>query len=304
MANIYIKSFNRPFYLDRCIRSVKLNATGYDRIIVLDDGTLKVYLDRIQSWHPDVEIRSSGADDGKIALLREERFDEIAKRYPSAVEFWVSEIGKDSETYCVILEDDVWFCRHVDLPLLERNLRENEAAICKFWWGDYQHSVAMQYEAPGCPPIEYVEPDIQALKQAQSIWIVAFAMFRRDYWLHCVTKAKRLGDERSQLTAACEFAASHLSVRFAKTAKRCVHQGWMVPARSTPEYYDRGLKQHVYMDVLNDAWMAGKLDPALGYPLDFDRAAILGVLTSVLTEDQVAIWDEWHRREIRYQYDG
>jgi hypothetical protein len=303
MINIYIKSFNRPFYLDRCIRSIKQNLRGYERIIVLDDGTLQTYLKMISELHPDVEIRSSGADDGKMLLLRAEKFLDIAKRYPSAPQFWVREIGKDPYPYCVVLEDDVWMARYVNLPTLVENLEANQSIVCKFWWGVLDHRVTARYEAPGCPPIEYFEPLYGSFKQASSIWIVAFAVFRRDYWLHCVSTARRLADERSQLTAACEFAVANPYTRFAKTAQRCIYQGWVIPARSTPEYYDRGLRQHLYMDAINEAWAAGRLDPDDGYPYDFDRKTILAILSASLPEEAVTIWDEWHRSEIRYCYD-
>ncbi|MGD9920016.1 MAG: hypothetical protein AB7V13_01050 [Pseudorhodoplanes sp.] len=303
MINIYIKSFNRPFYLDRCIRSVKFNVTGYRKIIVLDDGTLAAHLDRIRQLHPDVEIRCSGADDGKVELLRREKFDEIARRYPSAPEFWMRELAGDSNAYCMVLEDDVWIVRRLNLATLMQNLEQNEAIICKMWWDPRTHNVTSCFECPTGPSLEYYDASCDTLSDAYSIWIVAFAVFRRDYWLNCVSAARRLADERSQLIAACEFANSHSSVRFAKTRSRSVYQGWIIPARSTPEYYEKGLVQHVYMDALNHAWTAGRLDPTEGYPFDFSRTAILDVLSQRLPEATVRIWDEWHRREIVYLYD-
>jgi hypothetical protein len=302
MTNVYIKSFNRPFYLDRCIRSVKFNVSGYDRIIVLDDGTLSVYLDRIRQLHPDVEIRSSGADDGKIKLLRQERFDEIAATYPSATEFWVREIAADKNDYCVVIEDDVWVVQRLDLGALAPELAANQAVICKFWWGTTTHHVTAQKACPGNPAIEYFEAAYDKLEDAYSIWIVAFAVFRRDYWLNSVSSARRLGDERSQLIAASEFAIANPNVRFAKSQQRAIHQGWVVPARSTPEYYDKGLIQHLYMDALNDTWLAGQLDPNEGYPYDFPKAKIIDVLSKKLPEPAVRVWDEWHRREVVYFY--
>ena len=301
--NVYIKSFARPFYLDRCLRSIRLNLTGYDRIIVLDDGTERAHLDQIRALHPDVEIRSSGADDGKIALLRDEKFDEIAKRYPSATEFWVREMKRDAYPYCMVLEDDVWLTRSVNIPALIGNLTINQSVICKFWWGDVDHKIIKRYEGPGCAPIEYYEPVYNSFSHASSIWIVAFAIFRRDYWISCVSTARRLGDERSQLAAAGQFALANPSTQFAKTVRRCVHQGWIIPARSTPEYYDRGLRQHIYMDVLNEAWASGALDPADGYPYDFERETILNIFSANLPKEAVTIWNEWHRDEISYKYD-
>ena len=118
MINIYIKSFNRPFYLDRCIRSVKFNVRNYGKIIILDDGTEQKFINRLMKTHPDVEFRSSGADDGKMALLREEKFAAIEQSYPSAIKFWTDEVAKDGSDYVFILEDDAWVCRQIDLQAL------------------------------------------------------------------------------------------------------------------------------------------------------------------------------------------
>ncbi|MER8603908.1 hypothetical protein NKH45_23280 [Mesorhizobium sp. M1156] len=303
MINVYVKSFNRPFYLDRCIRSVKFNVTGYSKIIVLDDGTPSAFMDRIRQLHPDVEIRSSSADDGKVELLRQERFKEIEKLYPSAPDFWVREVKSDDNAYCLILEDDAWIVRRLDLLTLVRNLESNQAVICKLWWSNHVHKITERYICNSGPALEYYDPDYESSKDASSIWIVAFALFRRDYWLHCVSKARRLADERSQLIAAADFANRHPTARFAKTERRVVHQGWMIPARSTPEYYDKGLVQHLYMDALNGAWAAGRLDSAEGYPFDFSKPAVAAILREALPEKVVGVWGEWHEREIRYYYD-
>jgi hypothetical protein len=303
MLNVYIKSFARPFYLDRCIRSVKFNINKYDKIVILDDGSQSVHLERIRQLHPDVEIRSSGADDGKFELLRQGRFDEIAHRYPSAPAFWVREIAADDKEYCLVMEDDAWIVRRLDLPALVHELKHQEALICKLWWGSQAHKIIAKSSCPTGPVIEYYEADCADFENARSIWIVAFAIFRRDYWLRCVSRAKRLGDERSQVIAACEFAQSSSSARFAKSQKRAVYQGWIIPARSTSEYYDKGLIQHAYMDVLNDAWFAGEIDVTEGYPFDFPEQTIVRLMGRRLPAEAIDAWREWQRREVVHYYD-
>ena len=48
MINILIKSFNRAYYLDRCLNSISQFVLGEYEVIVLDDGTPKPYLKKIQ----------------------------------------------------------------------------------------------------------------------------------------------------------------------------------------------------------------------------------------------------------------
>ncbi len=58
--DILIKSFNRPYYLDRCIQSVKKFVVNSDyKIIVLEDGTPAKYLNKIIEKHPEVRLLKS-----------------------------------------------------------------------------------------------------------------------------------------------------------------------------------------------------------------------------------------------------
>ena len=51
MTDILIKSFNRAFYLDRCLKSIKTYIIGNYKVTILDDGTPQKYLDKIQELH-------------------------------------------------------------------------------------------------------------------------------------------------------------------------------------------------------------------------------------------------------------
>ena len=64
--DILIKSFNRPYYLDRCIESIKKFAQNQDfKITILDDGTPQKYLDKIQQKHSEITILKSALYDEK-----------------------------------------------------------------------------------------------------------------------------------------------------------------------------------------------------------------------------------------------
>ena len=53
---ILIKSFNRPYYLDRCLASIKKFVVGYQKVLIMDDGTPQNYLDKIKQKFPFVEV--------------------------------------------------------------------------------------------------------------------------------------------------------------------------------------------------------------------------------------------------------
>ena len=48
--DIIIKSYNRPYYLHRCLQSIKENVLGNYKVIIVDDGTPQKYLDKISSY--------------------------------------------------------------------------------------------------------------------------------------------------------------------------------------------------------------------------------------------------------------
>lgn len=303
--NVYIKSFNRPFYLERCIRSIEFFATGVHRIIVLDDGTLSRYLDKLKVSYPRVEVRSSGADDGKYELLREERFADIQHRYPLASDFWTREIRKEGDSYFFMMEDDAWISRRLDLSMIRESLEEAGAVICKFWWGDarnHAHDVYASYQAPSGTAIDYFRPSTKQISDLYSAWIVAFSVFRKDYWLHNVSGIRRMADEQTQLCNVHDFLAQNPTSTFAKSRQRSVFQGWTVPGRSTPEYYDKGLRQHIYMDSLNEAWYSGRLDVVQNFPYDFSDSYVTSLLSQELTQAQVQIWEQWKTSDVRYYY--
>ena len=302
--NIYIKSFNRPFYLERCIRSVSFNISGYDKIIILDDGTLNKYKDRLKSKYPEVVWVNSNADDNKFELLRQEKFDEIKKKYIEPAKFWVGEIQKEKNDYFLMLEDDVWITKSFDLQLIENNLIKNKCIFLKFWWPTRKEDLAVsqKHSFPDNKSIDYYNTSINSIDDIYKIWIVAFAVFRKDYWLNNFTKVQRMGDEHTQLIEAYNFVKDKPNLNFAKSNCRWVHQGWVIPGRATPEYYDKGLVQHLFMDALNEAWYNDEIDVTQGYPYDFDDAYIHKILQKYLPQQNIDIWEKWKSTDIVYAY--
>ena len=227
--NIYIKTFNRPFYLDRCIRSIKFNIHNYDRIIVLDDGTLRRYQDKLLELHPDVEIVRSNADDDKFKLLRAEKFDEITKRYVEPSQFWVQEIEKEKGDYFFLLEDDTWVVNQLDLRAIEQNLSQHKALLLQTWWPPYDVSGDITYQRYSCSDgnqIEYYRPDLSSDMALYKIWVICMAVFERTYFLNNFRGLKRMADEQTQLIRAFQYQQQHPTATFAKTAFKAVYQGW------------------------------------------------------------------------------
>lgn len=296
MINVYIKTFNRPFYLDRCIRSVKRMVSNYGSIIALDDGTLTVYKARIAELHPDVSIISSSADDEKYELLKQERFAEIMARYPDPARFWVDATKHDPNDYLLVLEDDMWMMKQIDLGAVEPLLRGyNTIALKLGWREDSQSGSGGTYEHRPLPgnAMEFYRSDYADMWET---WLPCLMVLRKDYWLHCMTGLPNVNDESTQLVRAKQFIlGSTVPVTHAKTTIRSAYQGWACPGRSDPSYYQFGIKQHLFMDSLNDTWFNGEFDVDEGLPLDFSREYLEKAFNgrSPVPTDQLELWRKW-----------
>jgi len=121
MANIsiLIKSFFRPYLLDRCLYSIIKNVTGDYHIVVLDDGTPDEYINKIKEKYPQIQIVNS--------FYRKEKIEKIEKhlsgdkkyydvRIPSSL--WWDEINNSSD-FLIFTEDDVWFTKPFNLKIHE-----------------------------------------------------------------------------------------------------------------------------------------------------------------------------------------
>lgn|GEM_PF-1791518 len=300
--NIYIKSYNRPFYLERCLRSIQKNVQGYNRIYVLDDGTLSKYLERLISNYPDVTFLYSGADDGKFQLVREQRFAEIRKRYRDPSSFWIENISKDEGQYFWLLEDDTWICQPIDLQATERVLTNSGTAILKVTWcidgpdRIFSSQVYRSEVISNSCNVQYFVPHLRSLRDLYQVYGLALHIFGKQYWLNAVNDLRYFLDEDSQLRRVLNYIRrkDNRDILFAKTENRHLYWGWAIPGRSDPLYYRLGLKQHIFTDALNEAWLAGSLNVMDDFPRDIGIDHLLDIFSySGIDKLQIDSYNIW-----------
>ena len=134
MTDIFIKSFNRPFYLDRCIASLHQYISGDFKIIVLDDGTPEKYLDKIHKKYPDTEIRLSENYEKKIKAID----DNLTSKkeingHKIPTKFWYDNVEKASE-YVIVTEDDVWVTEPINVDKLQSQAQKLKVNLIKLGW--------------------------------------------------------------------------------------------------------------------------------------------------------------------------
>lgn len=128
--DIYIKSFNRPYLLHKCIASIYHFLKEFDgRIVVLDDGTPQIYLDKIVVLFPNITIVKSPYYEQKSKAIS---LNQIPENVIPA-NFWRNEVLKGSENF-ILLEDDMWFVQPFNYKNFVNDVYSLKMDMIKFMW--------------------------------------------------------------------------------------------------------------------------------------------------------------------------
>jgi glycosyltransferase involved in cell wall biosynthesis len=330
--DILIKSFNRPFYLDRCLRSVYEQVSGSFRVLVLDDGTPPRYLARIQKKYPNVIISRSPHYLAKVEAI-EAHISGIRpfnqKLIPIA--FWVEKVEQATE-YFLLLEDDIWLTDKLNLSSISQTMMTEGLVMVKLYW--YNNSLLNSGRiVPLSNEVEEVVPHIPLSTRTIflndfkvrsvlyrlglfkvyndfKLWLplytfysVASAIFCREYWLTLWPAEQAHVNEANQLRAAVTYHRQRRS-RVAKTTKEYTRDSHTSSATNT--YVDVNLDPFILSHILNEAWLNDEFDSYTDFPADFSPAAIKPILDAAA--DKRATYGEWmrwaERRKAQYRVLG
>ncbi|RZK32379.1 MAG: hypothetical protein EOO61_16980, partial [Hymenobacter sp.] len=252
--DIIIKSFNRPYYLERCLRSIYQLAKGSFQIKVLDDGTPPEYLARITELFPEVAIYTSPLYNAKVAALRahvagEQDFNQ--RTIPTGL--WIEQIAAGSDIF-LLLEDDIWLTGPLLLDEIQHTMEAERLDMVKISWlgnndvitgkkipvGDNLEEIiphiplasellvlnqlGVRSALKSLGLLRLIRNDFQLQLPVYTLYGVASAFFTKKYWLYLWDGSQQLVDEVQQLQKAGQwfknkkgrYAKSH--VEFTKTS--------------------------------------------------------------------------------------
>jgi len=315
--DIIIKSFNRPYYLERCIRSIYLFVKGNFTIKVLDDGTPPEYLKHIQSLFPEVILYRSPEYDKKAKAINDHvtgRSKYNLSSIPSL--FWVDVISKSTDIF-FLLEDDIWLTQEIDLDDVEQGMHEKNVVLTKTYWANNKYFVSGQKEQLSTS-LELYIPNISRLQIAifQNEWklrsilyrlklftvdlkfllpfydlySVASAFYKKEYWLYLWQDSSNKVEETYQLTRALQWRKNNES-GFAKTINEVTTTSFITSATNMFSGVD--LEIFHFNHHLNQAWINGKLDSMENFPKDFSIPYISEFLRD--SNDNNCKPEEWHK---------
>ena len=316
--DIYIKSFNRAYYLDRCLYSIKTYVSGDYNVYVLDDGTPQQYLKIIQEKYPEIVILKSGDYNLKSDLINKESYDKLPSRVPSS--FWYKSVVKASD-YIMVLEDDIWFTQAFDIKTIVKECKEANVAMLKMSWLGNEKLIACRKQLLQknsivyTPKLKFSNPILYnwiyckynrlwrvTLKflglyaedselNYYSIYSVAGAVFKKDYYLSVWKDAYYQVDEKQQILKALQFYHKN-KVAYGRTVTEVLKTGFISSAFNKGA--DNNFSIHDFNTVLNNHWVCNDVLYLKNLNRDISMDLVKGVLKqSKKSNAYIHQWENW-----------
>lgn len=325
--DIFIKSFNRPYYLERCIRSIYKNVNGDFKIKILDDGTAPEYINKILLLFPNIQINYSPYYEQKWHDLKAHNKGE--KEYKSFVipsHFWFENISKSTDIF-LLLEDDIWLTAPIDLNDVAQIMTEKKFCLLRlFWQGNKQlikgeiKSVGLGFQEliPSLPWINeillhnrfkltsilyrlgIIKKEINFQLPFYTLYTVAGSFFNIDYWLYLWKDTAEKVNEPMQLKKAIQWF-KHNEGKYAKTITETVQTSYISSATGYLNNIQFDMARFNY--ILNEAWFADKLDVMQNYPKDYSVEYLKLFLDNSNHPDCSFLeWEKWiHQFKSNYE---
>lgn len=318
--DVLIKSFFRPYYLARCLYSLKRFMKGRYRAHVLDDGTPGRYLEKIRVLFPDVLITHAEQHTQKCAaidrhLTQGAEFD--AHTLPIAL--WTQAV-QSCGTHFLMLEEDSWLVGDVDADELLHYASDQRVVCLKLGWnnnprvgGRTENKAGSLFQLITERPLvtqrtaarlllanRWVRaaaarlggPLERARLSFYPLYSVSSAVFDRAYWLDVWHQAPDRVNENAQLLRALEWLRAHPESQYARLSEERVHTSFITTSYGRLRVFPFDMLRLNYW--LNEAWLEGRLDACAGLPGDFDVAALKEIVAAAGDPRcRVEDWEAW-----------
>ena len=298
MIDIFIKSFNRPFYLDRCLKSIENFVLGNYRITILDDGTPQKYLDKIKLIYPQIEIlKSSNYTEKSSAIISGKDIN----GFQIPTDLWINAVKNASE-YFIITEEDVWFTETINVnDLVQKSKKHNISLLKLGWLGNQKDDQWVN--------IKSIDKEIYSIYPKKlflsspiimdwffynkfkffttfyrlgifdnytklkywSLNSILMGFWRKDYWLSIWKDSQGIVDEKQQLRNAANYYKKHRQNSNVIARVKIEKRKTTFQSSATNSYHKYGIDFDVnyFNHLMNEAWLNGHFDAMQNFPKDF-----------------------------------
>lgn len=323
--DILIKSFNRPFYLDRCIQSIFQNVEGDCCITVLDDGTQEKYLDKLKRKYPSVNIQMSAqAENKRKAIAQNLSKGTPIDGFSIPTDLWKNAVEKSGD-YVLVTEDDVWFTKKINLDAIVKEMQHYQIPLVKLGWLGMRNDEAYCKNQKLTDHLDDFTPkglftsnklvmdwfmfnkykfftvlyklgivDNTTKEKYWSINSILMGLYDKKYWLAIWKDAAGRVDEKQQLRNAAAWYNRNKKALFAKTSVEVMKTTFQSSATGSYHEYGSRLDVNRFNYIINEAWFQGQFDVMENYPKDFSEPYIRSFLDQVNHPDsQYSEWMAW-----------
>ena len=300
--NIFIKSFNRPYYLDRCLQSIENFVEGNFWVKVLDDGTPEKYLQKIKEKHPKVEIITSKNYQNKIAAIKENlKSGKEIDGFSIPTDLWYS-AAKNASEYFIMTEDDVWFTQKINVNALQETCKQNKISLLKLGWLGNNKDDEWTVISEISEVINRVHPkdlllfpefindlffynkfkfftilyklgvvDNTTKRKYWALNSILMGFWEKEYWLHIWKDAKGKVDEKQQLRNASNFYKKNRNNPnfLAKLNSEVMKTTFQSSATNSYHQYGDDFDVNYFNHLINQAWYNDIFDEMQNFPKDF-----------------------------------
>lgn len=329
MIQILIKSFNRAYYLDRCLQSIQKFVKGDYEIIVLDDGTPEKYLNKIRKKYPEVEIQLSSQYSRKIKAIQEnlETGKEI-NGFQIPTDLWYNAV-KNASDYVLVTEDDVWFTEEINLSELANEMQENTIHLVKV--GRMKSNVSADVQSItstiylSTPKNLWTAPpflmdwfmfnkfkffsilyrlklvDNQTKREYWQLNSILMGFWRKDYWLYVWKDIGEKVDEEMQLKNAVLWYRKNKRNQNLIGTTKTNHLKTTFQSSATNSYHQYGFNFDVnyFNHLMNEAWLKDELDSFQNFPKDFSLSYFEQFLDEKVDKKAFHSWVEKFKEQYR-----
>ena len=302
MVNIFIKSFNRPFYLDRCLQSIESFVEGDFCVKVLDDGTPETYLSKIKEKHPKIEIIKSENYQNKVAAIAENlKTGKEIDGFSIPTDLWYS-AAKNASEYFIMTEDDVWFTQKINVNALQETCNQNKISLLKLGWLGNNKDDEWTVISEISEVINRVHPkdlllfpefindlffynkfkfftilyklgvvDNTTKRKYWALNSILMGFWEKEYWLHIWKDAKGKVDEKQQLRNASNFYKKNRNNPnfLAKLNSEVMKTTFQSSATNSYHQYGDDFDVNYFNHLINEAWFNDFFDEMQNFPKDF-----------------------------------
>ena len=320
--DILIKSFNRPYYLDRCIQSIILNSQNSDyKIVVLDDGTPQKYLNKLLDKYPEINILKSDLYDEKSNAVAND-IQNINSKIP--IELWINS-AKNASNYFLLIEDDFWFTTAFNLKRFRLNLETDKIKMLKLCWlGNSkllpENSISYNKLYSIYSPNLYTEKPYlfnlifridrfkirkiltffkiyseERFLNYYTIYATSGAIFKKKYFLNLWQNHKNSVDEGLQLLNAVKFInKKKKSSNFGFSNTELMKTGFLSSASNQNKAFKNvAINMFAFNKIINEAWFNNDFNAMENYPNDLNAEKMEELLIKSSPLAQVSEWKKW-----------